>query len=277
MEKILFLGAGSKSDPGFDGIYSKSYMKQMGIAVTEPTVIESCHGCPDLMIKYGEQMQSLVEKGKKVVGVLQGGLYFALPSIQATKTTYPIISVPMDKVAYQGFMVPSGAAVIGTVGVERKSDSPSRTDELTTFQRDRAIKMAEHILNLNNDTVAVRGDGKTDRLKKELNKFDIEISDESDLILTLGSKPLFSEESSLIQIWSDTNNDCNSLGHITRAEENLAYTPNTLQVRGDKNLAIYAAKILSLQRPKIRDKLKELVVKKRQSYEERDLLKELGL
>jgi hypothetical protein len=49
-----------------------------------------------------------------------------------------------------------------------------------------------------------------------------------------------------------------------------------LQVRGAENLAIYAAKIISLQRPELIPKLKEIAQKKRASYEHRDLIKELG-
>ena len=52
--------------------------------------------------------------------------------------------------------------------------------------------------------------------------------------------------------------------------------PNTVQVRGDKNLVTFAAKILSLQRPDIREKIKEVGRKKRETYEKRDLISEFG-
>ena len=97
MEKILFLGKASKVDKGFQDLKIgdlsyKDYMEERGITVLED-VIESCHGCPDLMTKYSQHLQSLVEEGHKVVGVLEGGLYFALPSIQAVQTTFPIFSI----------------------------------------------------------------------------------------------------------------------------------------------------------------------------------------
>lgn len=123
-KKILFLGQGSASDPGFESVEIegqpyKDFMQEKGITVI-PEVIESCHGCYDLMTKYSKDLQTLTEKNR-VVAVLQGGLLFGLPSIQATQTTFPIISVPTDSVAYTSFMVPSGHAAIATVGVEKKT------------------------------------------------------------------------------------------------------------------------------------------------------------
>ena len=127
MKKILFLVQASKADPGFedvpiDGKSYKEYLQEKGITLLD-SVIESCHGCPDLVADYSKQLQGLAEEGHRIVEVAQGGLYFALPSIQATQVTFPIISVPLDFVAYQGFLLPSGHAAIATVGVERKINS----------------------------------------------------------------------------------------------------------------------------------------------------------
>src|SRR3989344_8242555 len=124
MEKILFLVQASEKDVGFEdvtiaGNQYKEYLKSQGITLLGP-VIESCHGCPDLVARYSKDLQKLVEEGHRVAAVMQGGLYFALPSIQATQTTFPIISAPLDMVAYQGFITPSGHAAIASVGVEDK-------------------------------------------------------------------------------------------------------------------------------------------------------------
>ena len=123
-KKILVIGKGSKVDPGFDkveinGIPYREHMSNLGITVLEKDLIESCHGCPDLMSEYSDVLQERVEAGDRVVEILQGGLLFALPSIQATQTTFPIISQPLDLVSFQAFMVPTGHAAIASVGREK--------------------------------------------------------------------------------------------------------------------------------------------------------------
>ena len=272
MNKILFLGAGSTSDPGFKEIVAKAYLKRKGIKITSPTVIESCHGNYDLMNNYSHQIQHFVDMDYKAVGVLQGGLYFALPSIQATQTTCPIISCPLDKVAYQGFMVPSGTAVIGTVGVEKKEKDLYQID-----QRIKAVCIAQNIFDLTNTDVAIMGSEKSKtEIQKELEKFEINTSRNSDLILNSSSRPSCNIGPDEIQLWSDSKENPNDLRRLNYTEKLLSDAPHTLQVRGNKNLAYYAAKIISLQRPNVRKILKEMGEEKRKSYPERDLVQELG-
>ena len=50
----------------------------------------------------------------------------------------------------------------------------------------------------------------------------------------------------------------------------------TLQIKGIQNLAIYAAKILSLNNPELREQIKGLKISKRKTYQRRYLLNELG-
>lgn len=272
MKKILFLGAGSKSDPSFENIPDIKYMEnQKGITITKPAVIGSCHGCRDLMTKYSRQMQDLIDKGNRVVGILAGGLYFGLPSIQATEVTFPIISCPLDFVSYQAFITPSGNATIATVGIEEKFAK----DEYRDLQRGRALHVAGKILNLEGDTVAVRGKGNLENLTKKLNTFSIRASNESKLILTYSNEPVL-EKGDHVQVWADPLLNASNANSIRDSEEILSKTPNTIQVRSDQDLAIYAAKILSLQRPDIREKLKAMSEEKRKSYQERNLVQELG-
>jgi phosphoribosylcarboxyaminoimidazole (NCAIR) mutase len=267
MKKILFLGAASERDPKFEDVYDKSLLNSKGIDVTDPVVIESCHGCPDIMTEYSNQMQSLVEKGHRVVSVLEGGLYFALPSIQATQTTYPIISCGLDKIAYQGIYVPSGNSAIAGVSVERKTK-----DGYETKQRKKAIDIAEKILNLDEDTVRVYS--QNERIKKMLDDFKIETSRDSNLVLSHYHYPPPADNNQ-IQVWSFKHGGDYFLSTIEQLNSYMESAPNTVQVRGDKNLVTFAAKILSLQRPDIREKIKEVGRKKRETYEKRDLIKEL--
>jgi len=279
VEKILFLGAGSKSDPGFDGVSIggepyKNYMAERGIKVVD-NVIESCHGCYDLMTNYSQQMQSFVENGNRAVAVLEGGLLFGLPSIQATQTTFPIISVPTDLVAYTGFMVPSGHAAIAGVGVSKGQE-----------QKVKALSLAERILNLGAPGVNVLSDP-GGNLREELSKLKIPYYEKEfqrgALSLAYGSDNLDLLQSSRFSgcslVWVDLGGDVNSWYYLREAEERHhkdAYNSvPSAQVRGVKNLAIFAAKVLSFQIPELRSKLESIADKKRSSYDERDLAGEL--
>jgi|GEM_PF-6828944 len=275
MRKIIFLGAGSEKDPGFEGLYDKKRFADRGITVIDPMVIESCHGCPELMTHYSKQMQSLVDDGDKVVGVLQGGLMFALPSIQATQVTYPIISCPLDLISYTSFMVPSGHAAISTVGIEMINDKLNNTT-----QRKRALFLAEDILNLEAKAVQIECPDKThlDKLITELSKFGIKTTKGSQLVLTY-NECLYHLKEGIIQLWADSNEDLMNGGYLNLADKvisNQGGFKGTLQVRGMQNLAIYAAKILSLNNPELREQIKGLKVSKRKTYQRRYLLNELG-
>jgi len=269
MEKILFLGAGSESDPVFGNCYNPNMLDPKGIKVLY-TAVESCHGCPDLMSKYSKELQSLVDEGNRVVAVLEGGLYFALPSIQATQTTFPIISCPLDIVAYQGFMVPPGHAAIATVGIEKKIEG---TKDYETTQRTKAINLAVDMLSLDTDSVDLWGlcvDMHVPR--KEIGKYDIKEKANSKLALAYHESPFEGPKS--IQIWADSVGGPLT-GDYIQQQESLLAKSNALQVRGVQNLAIYAAKILSLSNPELREQIKKIKDDKRKKYEERDLLEEL--
>ena len=270
MRKFLFLGAGSASDPGFEQIYSQINLADRGIEII-PTVIESCHGCPGLMSQYSKDMQYLVDGGNRVAGVLEGGLLFGLSSIQATQVTYPIISCPLDLVAFTAFMVPSGHAVISGVGIDRKVGGAYET-----AQRKKALEIAEKMLNLKEDTVVVKGNGNLEKITKELGNFGIDVSNDGQLVLVYGSQPLNDIEDGSIQIWADSNENLFSGSYFENAERAIANAPNAVQVRGDKNLAAYAAKVLSLQKPDIKEKIEAIAVDKLKSYPVRNLIDELG-
>ena len=239
VEKYLFLGSGSDKDPGFDDVSIgdvpyKEFMKSKGITVIDK-MIESCHGCYDIMKDYSQQMQFLANNGARVVAVLQGGLLFGLPSIQATQTTFPIISHPLDLVAYSAFMVPSGHAVVASVGV----------DDEKKEERTKALTLAERILNLENPSVNVYASKENyEKLKEKFGQ-------------------------SMNVIPGSTSNDALSLVYGT--EEEMKNVPS-MQVRGLDNLVIFATKILSLQNPGLMASIKEIGRKKLNTYKQRDLL-----
>ena len=292
VNKFLFIGSGSPSDPGFDDVRLeyhdgskldripyREFMKARGITVVDK-IIESCHGCYDLMSSYSHQMETLHESpDTRVVVVLQGGLLFGLPSIQATQTSFPIISCPTDFIAYSAFMVPSGHAVVAGVGVEKKG---------AQTQREKALLLAERILNLDHTQVNAVADLKTssklvEKLKsyglRSVNGFGEGYISPGMCLVYGGPDELKGVPEGCFAIRADSDEDVNSWAYMGLAEDrhNLAQYNRvpTAQVRGMDNLAIFAAKVISCQDKTLIGKIRGIGEKKRASYAERNLLKEL--
>jgi len=276
VEKYLFLGSGSEKDLGFndvfvEGLPYREFMKNQGITVVDK-MIESCHGCYDIMSHYSQQMQQLVENGSRVVAVLQGGLLFGLPSIQATQTTFPIISQPLDLVAYAAFMVPSGHAAIASVGVDVEG---------TDREKSKALNLAERILNLEIPSVNIFISKENDeKLRAKYNQlggvtFSNHSSDALSLVYgTLNEMRKVPQDSFAIR--ADSDEKVTDWSYLKNAEERH-HLPDwnevlAMQVRELDNLAMFAAKVISLQKPELREKIKEVGRKKRLTYQRRDLL-----
>ncbi|MFH1501333.1 MAG: hypothetical protein ABIE22_05315 [archaeon] len=280
MKKILFIGKGSEKDPGFEGvtldrIHYKDWMERKGIFVFESEIIQSCHGCPDLMNKYSAELESRAASGDRVVGIFSGGLYLALSSLQATQVTFPIISVPDDLVAYQAFMVPSGHAVVAGVGVDKEEIVSSQSK---TNQKEKALMLAYKMLTLEDQEVCIIEDESKGKLEKKLLSLGINYKTGSyphALHLSYSKSDqtnIYPYAQCLIRADSDAN--MNSWTYLRDSEErnhwhNLGQVLDSVpfaQVRGSDNLAIYAAKILSLQNPSLRRTLLEIKDAKRKSY-----------
>ena len=270
VDKILFLGSGSEKDPGFDdisieGIPYKQFMKQRGINVVD-RVIESCHGCLDRMSEYSREMQCLAENGHRVVAGLQGGLLFGLPPIQATQTTFPIISFPLDFVSYSAFMVPSGHAAIASVGVERKGEQN---------QREKGLKLAERILNLDGTIVNIFNDIGNGKLTEELHRFGINTADynynKNQLAVAYCDKlnGVRSNPNGFL-LWADSDESISDWEYLKRSElrhhQGEYNQIPSAQVRGVPNLLMMVAKVLSLQQPHLIEQIKEIARKKHDSY-----------
>jgi phosphoribosylcarboxyaminoimidazole (NCAIR) mutase len=275
VEKYLFLGSGSDKDPGFDDVSIgdvpyKEFMKSKGITVIDK-MIESCHGCYDIMKDYSQQMQFLANNGARVVAVLQGGLLFGLPSIQATQTTFPIISHPLDLVAYSAFMVPSGHAVVASVGV----------DDEKKEERTKALTLAERILNLENPSVNVYASKENyEKLKEKfgqsMNVIPGSTSNDA-LSLVYGTEEeMKNVPNTSFVVRADSDEKLKDWNYLKIAEErhHLADWNKvpSMQVRGLDNLVIFATKILSLQNPGLMASIKEIGRKKLNTYKQRDLL-----
>tara|TARA_Y100000310_G_C20690285_1_gene821754 strand:+ start:935 stop:1834 length:900 start_codon:yes stop_codon:yes gene_type:complete len=265
VDKVLFLASASEKDPGFEGstILGKDYkdhFANQGVHVVE-RVIESCHGCPDIMTGYSQQLEQLVDDGIQVAAILQGGLYFALPSLQAVQTTIPIISVPTDLVAYQAFMVPSGHAAIATVGVEKEGEHT---------QRNQAFRTAAGILY---DPVGVSVYDKDTKCEDKLRSLGITPQEDTDSTIKLTSNITPELMRSMgVCIRRDFDEDLKDWAYLARAEgrhhDPIYNGIPHLQVRGPENMAIFAAKIMGLKNPEIRQNVKDLADTKRDTYNE---------
>ncbi len=284
VQKYLFLGQGSKNDPGFEGVEIqgrpyKDFMKSAGINVVD-NIVMSCHGCPDLMTQYAKDMQYLADRGDKVVACLEGGLLFGLPSILATQTTFPVVSVPTDYVAYTAFIVPSGHAAIATVGVDQKGCTSQREKALTLAERILCLKIFEINVLTSSESLDQRQE-----LRKKLREFYIHnysCIDEDALSLVYGnSEQMLQVPQTSFALRADADENMMDLDYIARGEARHRKHEYNLvpcaQVRGLDNLAIFAAKIISLQRPELMEKILEIAKKKRADYTERNLLDELGI
>jgi phosphoribosylcarboxyaminoimidazole (NCAIR) mutase len=277
VNKYLFLGQGSEKDPGFrdimfEGKNVKKILEDVDITVVED-VVESCHGCFDRMRDYSAQMQRLADNGDRVVAILQGGLLFGLPSIQATQTTFPIISCPTDYVAYTSFMVPSGHACIASVGVERKGQ---------TKERVKALTLAERILNLNNPEIGILDDFSNGKVAQELTKYGLSHSEKNHAGLNVcyDERAVEANPHGLL-LRAESDLDVKDFEHLNRSEwrhhQDEYNTSPCASVYGIGNLAIFSAKVLSLQRPELREVIRKIGSDKLASYGPvRDLLKEVG-
>ncbi len=288
MAKILFLGSGSAKDPGFKGVEIggmsyREHMGQKGIKVIDG-IVESCHGCRDRMDCYSQDMQSFVEKGDRVVAVLEGGLTFALPSLQATQVTFPIISVPMDYTSYQAIILPPGHAAIAGVGINVFRGDEKRYSNSGDEQKVKALTLAERILNLENDLVNIPDDAGGDELKVQLRELGIgpygrKFRGENVLSLAFCSSANNYKTGGFL-IRADPDLNPRDLISIDRAEwrhhqEEYNQVP-TAEVYGVKNLAIFAAKIISLQKPELRGVIRDIASDKLVSYGgQRNLLEEV--
>jgi len=280
MDKLLVQSRGSTSDPAYENVMVKlgeeefaftDFCQAHGVKPLYMDVINSCHGDTDMTLDLAEDVQRLADAGHKVVSVQAGGLYFAKPSLEAANMpTIPVISVPLAG-AYEGLdsflaaQVPTGTAVIGGVGVKN-------------YQA--AANVAVRMLNRSFDGVYIWAG--TSKLEGKLEELGIPI---------LGLAPDCGPDDLLIgNVTHDTLSDFENYGALgvfspvwgadstpedaialMRACSNLG---KSVYVRGEENLAFYAAKIMAAERPDLQEKLKQASQDKRDSYTQRKIARE---
>ena len=136
------------------------------------------------------------------------------------------------------------------------------------------------MLELEDKAVNVARDTSGGKLEKELAKYDIKTDPASGLNLAYDIYDMdkgLSYKGFMIRADTDENlfsTDYLKIAELRHHDTDFNHVP-TAQVRGVGNLAIYAAKILSLQIPELREKIHEIAVKKRDSYQERQILAEI--
>lgn len=278
MAGIVFAGMASPADPSYDdvsieGIPYRDHMADNGVAVVDG-FIESCHGCPDRMGQFSADMETVFAEGNKVALVITGGLYFALPSLQATQVRFPVISVPTDYVAFQAGILPTGHAVIGTVGVDPMVRDNDRAPASNGSQRSTALHFAERIVSMRHQEVCNIARDSNGELEKALAGYDIPfVVDEPErslIHLAYTSDPLEKVGNRGILVRGLADADVRDWQYLERAErshheEHDDQVP-AVQVHGAKNIAVYAMKILGLGNRQFVDKINVIAAEKASSY-----------
>lgn len=276
-EKLLVLMQGSPRDPEFskqeiDGKPFKDFFREKGIKLLEDDVIVSCHGNTELAESIAEGIHNLATfEYQKVVVIAQGGLYFALPSIIAANSpTVPVISVPLAGSiegldAFLAPNVPSGTACIGGVGINGYETAANIAKEILSdnlfdhgvhlyHPQDKLVKKLEEL------GIPIAGDANEDlKYGLVLGSIDIYKNGELRNFDKMGSVGILTPESFNIK-------DCASrlMEHFEK------YTPqHTMWARGAENVAVLAAKILSLRDNNLITALERTAENKSNSYEKR--------
>ncbi|MFH1054075.1 MAG: hypothetical protein V1740_06675 [Candidatus Woesearchaeota archaeon] len=285
-QMLLVQSQGSPRDPSYaeqmldlygEEVSFYSYFRRKGIKVLKEDLVNSCHGCSQLTLDLAGQIDELARQGHRIVAVQQGGLLFAKPSIEAANMpTVPVISIPLDRIAFLAPYVPSGTAVIGGVPVNG-------------YQT--AANVASAILN--NTFEGVYTLNGSDRLKAKLDELRIPILgqveqglDDGLVVGTLRIKHGHYNIPSTLNI--DDIKDFDSLGDMgvfTLANNDPEYVKSfahfpacnnnlftrSMYVRGDENIAFMAAKIMAAYHPDIAGALRTAAEKKAGNYQERNI------
>ncbi len=286
MAKLVVQSKGSEKDPKFadqmisvgeEDISFVEYLQGHSIQTLEQDLVNSCHGCPELNRKHSGQIQAIADAGNQVVCVESGGLYFAKPSIEAANMpTIPVISVPLDGGYFGGldaFMapqVPTGTAVIAGVGINRYDLAARAAKEILTNRFDGVYTYH----------VSDRVREKLREMKIEINASIYDISEAGQVLhdgLIIGT--LSPAESDQIFYGFD---DLGSLGILAIREAEHTDDAHRLMdlfdgieksvyVRGEENMALFVAKIMSAYRPDLASYLKDAARKKAATYLDRDI------
>ncbi|MCX6707094.1 MAG: hypothetical protein NT001_03055 [Candidatus Woesearchaeota archaeon] len=180
--------------------------------------------------------------------------------------------------AQLGIAVPPGHAAIAGTEYERCSVKDGKKI-YETLQRQKALMAAAGILNFEGDSVAVYNPSDiSGKLEGKLSELGIRKDDSSGLMLSYCNVPLFYDSKSpeiSIQVFCE-----DSGGFPYPYPNDYGWSPKDIpfvQVYGLQNLAVFAAKILSLNNPELMQKIKGLAADKRRTYEERDIVEELDM
>ncbi len=305
VEKLLVQSKGSKNDPEFsdqiinlDGedISFLDYFGKHRIRVLEAHVREdngkiekdliiSSPGNTPLCLDLAEDVRDLADQGERIVCVQQGGLYFAKPSLEAANMpTVPVISIPLDGGMWGGLdamlapQVPTGVPVIGGVGIARY---------------DVAAKIAKEILT--EEFKGVYLFNPTKKLEEKLKKLGIEVLgeandslkeglvlgyiDESNYVYSkrlstldkIGTFAVFTPRKAPIVESGGKKKPMDNAHEAVNLMRDCCGLKQSIYVRGEENLAFFAAKIMSAYNPELKEKLYAEQKKKADSYAKRSI------
>lgn len=283
MEKLLIQSQGSGKDPKYseqmvellkEKVPFPEYFHKRGIKTLNKDLINSCHGNTELTLNIARDIQKLADEGHKIVAVEQGSLCFAKPSIEAANMpTVPVISIPLNGSYFSGLdaflsvQLPTGTSVIGTVGVENYQAAAQIAADIL-FQEYEGVytfntsdKLKEMLDSLG---VPFLGKMKTRPITNYLVVGCFNANDPKDM-----NELLFFDGVAGVGIFTIKNNEDPSAA--ISLMKRCSMLKNSVYVRGEENLAFFAAKIVSAYNGKASKALKDFAEDKAKTYDQRNI------
>jgi len=284
MARLLVQSQGSVKDPTYDEqmlmldgeeVPFSEFFDRQGIMTLIDDLVNSCHGHTQMTLGYASEIERLARDGHKVVAIQQGGLYFAKPSLEAANMPQvPVISIPLGKgigglAAFLAPILPSGTAVIGGVSNGNYQTAANVAARMLNREYSGVLlynstaKVGEKLSELN---VPVLGGAHNLKLENQLILARVDARASADQEEWDNFRSL--DENNLV-VFTPYNTDeaVNAITLMTKSRS----LQNSVYVKGDDNLAFYAAKILALSDPMIALKLRRKAHDKADSYDKRTI------
>lgn len=281
--KLLAQSQGSDKDPKYseqmvellgEKVPFPEYFRKRGINTLEKDLINSCHGNTMLTLYLAKEIQKLADDDHRIVAVEQGGLCFAKPSIEAANMpTVPVISIPLNAGYFGGLdaflssQLPTGTAVIGSVGVGNYQAAANAAaailvnefEGVYTFNASDKLKA-----KLDSLGVLILGEMKKKPITNYLVVGCFDVDD-----INYSNKLLSFDSAAGVGVFTIKNNEdpCAAISLMKSCD----ILSNSVYVRGEENLAFFAAKIVSAYNKKAFYRLKKAMFEKIESYEQRNI------
>ncbi|MFC1741811.1 phosphoribosylaminoimidazolesuccinocarboxamide synthase [Nanoarchaeota archaeon] len=274
MKKYVIIGMGSPSDvKAFEKSYDSlggtisSYLDRKGLLHTQQPVIVSCHRTLKRVVSYALETELHADhEERRVVVILFGGLSLALPGIFSSETTtLPVIGVPALASGVHGGGIDAATAVYNLPPGTVVAGVPVHSEKNPSL--DKAILIAEKILDATNPKVAIVSEKDTKQLQKAKSTagvFDMKYNHMKDVSKDLPEITLhIAEDNYYLKSCDDAATialQCiapkeDSYSDFTSTLEELDKTKNTLYFSNAVNATLFVARVMGLSDTTMREQL----------------------